>query len=50
MLLPTGRMINLPGNSFIASVAGEYAVVIAARDEAGNIGTYRYNLTIKEGR
>ena len=50
VLLPTGRMIKLPGNSFIASVAGEYAVVIAARDEAGNIGTYRYNLTIKEGR
>ena len=36
VVLPTGRITELPGNSFIASYAGKYTVRYVAYDEAGN--------------
>lgn len=36
VVLPTGRIAELPGNSFIASYAGKYTVRYVAYDEAGN--------------
>lgn len=48
VITPTGKMVVLPGNSFLASAAGEYRVIISARDDAGNIGTYEFKVTAKE--
>ncbi len=40
VVLPTGRIAELPGNSFIASYAGKYTVRYVAYDEAGNQALY----------
>lgn len=46
--LPNGSLVSLPGNSFIANMAGEYSVWYYVTDEAGNTAITGYTVTVTE--
>lgn len=45
LILPSGRIVEIPGNSFVASYIGKYTVRYVAYDEAGNQTLYDISFT-----
>ena len=46
VIYPNGSMLSLPGNSFVATQAGEYVVWYFAYDELFNLSTASYVITV----
>lgn len=44
--LPSGAILSIPGNSFVATVAGEYTVYYFAYDESFNLSTASYVVNV----